>query len=157
MTRVVQWNARRPRRGGFTLIELVVVLAIGAVALAVVLPGYQPRGQSAVDAGAALESALLRSRGLALKRASPVQFVLQSSSGHWFTLAAYDTLLAGDLPLGPMTRVEGGDDGWVVVRFDARGRARGGPVTLTDIGTRHAVVISPWTGTARRRATALQP
>lgn len=157
MTRIAQRNARYPRRRGFTLIELVVVLAIGAIALAVVLPGYQPRVKGAADASAALESALLRSRGVALERTSPVQFVLQSSSGHWFTLAAYDTLLAGDLPLGPITRVEGGDDGWVVVRFDARGRARGGPITLTDIGTRHAVVISPWTGTARRRATALQP
>lgn len=157
MTCVVHRDARCPRRGGFTLIELVVVLAIGAVALAVVLPGYQPRGRSAADAGAALESALLRSRGVALDRASTVQFVLQSSSGRWFTLSEYDTLLTGDLPLGPITRVEGGDDGWVVVRFDARGRARGGPVTLTDNGTRHAVDISPWTGTARRRATARQP
>lgn len=157
MTPIVQQDARRPGRGGFTLIELVAVLAIGAIALAVVIPGYQPRGQGAADAGAALESALLRSRAVALERASPVQFVLQSSSGHWFTLAAYDTLLAGDLPLGPITRVEGGDDGWIVVRFDARGRARGGPITLTDIGTRHAVDISPWTGTPRRRATALQP
>ncbi|MEO7711470.1 MAG: type II secretion system protein [Gemmatimonadaceae bacterium] len=157
MTRGQRGRQPDGRRVGFTLIELLVVLAISALATSVVLPAYRSRGQGAADAGLALESALLRSRGAAVERGRAVSYTLETSSGHWIAVAGFDTLLSGDLPLGPSTRIAGEQEGWIVVRFDSRGRARGGPIVLSDTRSRHAVIVAPWTGAARQRALALAP
>ena len=57
---------------GFTLVELMVVIAIVAILLAVALPGYQNSVQKArrVDAKAALFDAANRQEGIMLDRGS---------------------------------------------------------------------------------------
>jgi prepilin-type N-terminal cleavage/methylation domain-containing protein len=148
------------RRGGFTLVELLVVLAIIAVAVGVSVPALRrPAADDAGVVGAALVALVAEARSAALVRGVPVTAAVELLTGR-FALTTEprgavpgDTLRTGRLPMGRDTRLAGGRGGWATVRVDALGAARADHLETVDSEVRYDLVVSPWTGVAvaRRR------
>ena len=140
---------------GFTLVELLVVLAMLAIAAAVAVPALRPPAER--SAGAAADSllhVLARARTDAAARGTPVHVEVRAGDGRFAVTAdgedgARDTLRAGSLPLPPGGRASGGRRGTARMSFDASGRARADRVALTDEGGRIEIVVDAWSGAAR--------
>lgn len=70
-------------QGGFTLLELLVVLALIALALAIVRPDFARSGRASLDAEVRSVAALLnQARRLAIVEGHEVQVVLEAASAH---------------------------------------------------------------------------
>jgi prepilin-type N-terminal cleavage/methylation domain-containing protein len=155
-------RARRSRRpafpgagAGFTLVELAAALVVLGIAAAVVVPALgraAPHGAGPAAKEAALEVG--RARLAAVTRATPVAFDLDLASGGWVRVALPagappDTMEAGALPLGPGTRLGGGDGAAARVAFDARGRARADRLWAAGADGTFEMEVDPWSGAAR--------
>jgi general secretion pathway protein H len=131
------------RETGFTLLELIVVLAIIGVALALVAPLLARRAPGTALAGASLEltAALRGARAEAIAADRPVLFAGGADGyfidGRWHRLAAAAT--------APM-RVEIG--GGAQIAFYPSGGSSGGRVVLRDREARREIAVDPLTGHA---------
>jgi type II secretion system protein H len=149
-----------PRRAGFTLVELLVVLAILGLAAAVAAPALRSLDRTGARDGADAVAALYtEASNAAVRRGAPVTVRLDLSGGTYVVLArasaggVAETVRAGTLSLSADERLTGGDDGWATVTFDPFGRARGDRVVVARGDERYEVTAAPWTGAVdvRRR------
>lgn len=144
------------RRPGFTLIELVVVLAIIGLAASVVAPAFRRLGRDARTAVDAITTAYGAASRAATERGIPVRLVLEMESGQFALTTvppagiASDTVAVGAVPLAAdgSTRLSGGRAGWAVVTFDAFGRGRGDRMVITQGEERYDIQVDPWTAAA---------
>ena len=148
---------------GTTLVETMAVLLVLGVAAAVAVPAL--RSLSRPGPGTAAEELADAYRGarlLAAATSGTATVTLDPGSGSWQLFAGTaagggNAEDGGNLLTGrPGTRIVVPDDGssvarLAVVRFDARGRARGPDVILTDGETRRVVSVDAWTGAIRLR------
>jgi general secretion pathway protein H len=140
--------------GGFTLVELVVVLLLLGIALAVAAPAL-PRPRTEEERAAAeLRELLGRAREAAAARGGEVTLAVDLAAGTYrATLRrgreAADSLLREGALAGwdraPLVR-RGPDSLWVA-RFDPLGGAAAPPLRWrTEQGREAALVVDPWTG-----------
>lgn len=139
------------RASGFTLIELVVVLAIVGIVASVVAPAIRRVGAADPSDGAAsLASALAKTGALAVRRGAPATLQLELATGAYAIVGAAargggDTVITGAVRLGD-ARLVGGRDGWATVTFDAVGRARGDRLAIEQGDRRSTIAADAWTG-----------
>lgn len=147
------------RRRGFTLIELIVVIAIIGVAATVVAPAFRPRTPDARTTTDAIVTLYAAASSAATVRLVPVTVVVELATGRFVAVAtpaagtAGDTIDHGTLPLPAGAKLDGGREGWALTSFDAHGNARGSTIEITQEQQRYEVRIDPWTAEAvvRRR------
>ena len=139
------WQADRPgaavspaaRRAGFTLIEMIVVIAILGVTLALIGTNLQPVSPATQARGAAQEisGALRSARSLALVSNRSVVFTLDLSPPGYRWGAEPLRPLPGDVSLGLLTGrdlVNSATEGRI--RFDPDGGSTGGRVSINGGG-----------------------
>jgi len=129
---------RRRGTGGFTLVEMTVVLLIVAVVLAIAFPNLSRlfRRPSADDALHRLAGALGEARAEAIATRRSVRFTLADDRRSWRYAghagdagAALLSLEGAPLPGGP------------AIVFFADGGSTGGRVTVSESGARRAVDV----------------
>jgi general secretion pathway protein H len=135
-------------RRGFTLLELVVVLAVVGLAAGILLPRLADLGPFELDAAARrLADALTLARERAVLRAAPAHLTLDLATGSWTT---DEPGTAVSLP--PRVRVRAVvangeravDTGIIVIRFDPAGDALPARVDLAhDGGAARNIVLPP--------------
>jgi prepilin-type N-terminal cleavage/methylation domain-containing protein len=152
-------RSRLHRVAGFTLIELVVVLAIIGLAATVVVPAFRRLNRDARTATDAITALYASASRAAHVRRLPVIVVIETATGRFTTLThpapgtPRDTIESGVLPLAPGARLTGGTDGWAQISFDSHGGARGPTIGIIQEQQSYEVQVDPWTAEAvvRRR------
>lgn len=134
---------------GFTLLELLVVMAVLSLAVAVALPYLPKRGEAATvqSSARAVAGALREARGLAIQRNEPTTFALDVRARRWTIGAGRSGTLPGDLALAietGQTLVRSADV--AAIRFHADGSSTGGRIEMTMAGSRALVTIDWLTG-----------
>jgi len=132
-------------RRGFTLVEVVVVLAILAVVLGIAIPRLVAPSTPERAAARAIADALTRAGILAVERDEPVTVELDTSTGAW---AIVSTTMGDTLDSATITErtVLGPQDPRIqTVRFDPLGRAAGPVLTVGTTGRQHLVRVDGWT------------
>jgi prepilin-type N-terminal cleavage/methylation domain-containing protein len=143
---------------GYTLVEIVVVLAIVAVVTAVVLPSMLDRPVSAALRSADDVAGIVRAaRRAALDRAVPVIVTLAPTTRAYLVETDADdssTVLAqGVLALAPGARLAAGGAAARIV-FDRLGTASPDSVTVIDDDGSVMVTVDRWTGEVDVRPAA---
>lgn len=139
--------ARSPRESGFTMLELILVLVLGAGILAVVM-GLAPKGASSADLKAsarALASGLrqAQSTAMATRRDTTLTVDMESREFNFTGSHRAHVLPTGiDLKLlTAQTEVESERKG--AIRFYPDGSSTGGRITVAA-GERHYFVDIDW-------------
>ncbi len=152
-------SSRAGSRSGFTLVEILVVLMMLAIAAAVTVPAFRPPAERSAGAAArALREVYADARSQAARRGVAVVVEIRTATGEWRLIAdpedgtAPRTLEVGTLPLPAEGRLSGGRDGTARAAFTPLGRARADRVTITEGEVRHEVSVDGWTGAARQGA-----
>lgn len=114
-------GARRLQRSGFTLVELLVTIAIAAILMAVAIPSFSTfvAAQRIKTASFDLSSSLIYARSEALKRNANV--TLASATGGWqdgWTLNTGMTVISRHEPLSGMAVT--GPAGTLIYRSNGR-------------------------------------
>ena len=143
---------------GYTLVEIVVVLAIMAVVTAMVLPAMLDRPTSAALRSADEVAGIVRAaRRAALERAVPVIVSLAPATHAYQVATETDdssiVLAEGVLALSPGVRL-GATGPAVRIRFDRGGIATPDSVALFDDGGSVMVTVDRWTGEVDVRTAA---
>jgi len=139
----------RPCPQGFTLLELILVLAIAALAMAVAVPNLQPAIANAQLRAATqdIASALRHTRGRALSLGREAEFVLNVNR-HFYKVAGrgkpYALPDSVKLSLFTADYLQGEGQGSIV--FYPDGSATGGRVTLKGAGKTRLVDVNWLTG-----------
>jgi prepilin-type N-terminal cleavage/methylation domain-containing protein len=142
------------RRDGFTLIELIVVLAIIGLASTVIAPAFRRLGGDARTAGDSVVAVYAGASRAAAERRVPVTVLIELANARFVTLTdpapgtPRDTIGRGVLPLAAGARMSGGEAGWARLSFDSHGGARGPIVTITEGHETYDIQLDPWTAEA---------
>lgn len=90
-------NTRRPAQQGFTLLELMVVLIIGAILLSIAVPSMTQmiRNNSVGAAAELIQNALRQAEGEAIRRNGEVDFILTDSAPSVATVASLTAKVDG--------------------------------------------------------------
>lgn len=151
-------SAPAARRGGFTLLEVMVVLTMAGLAAAVVAPRLDALLEPGPRAPAEeLADAYRQARELATSRSATATVTVDPRSGAWRLFEGStgrdEAAVAGGnlLTDRPDTRLAGTGGRLAVTRFDARGRAWGPELLLQAGAESHRVEIDVWTGSIRIR------
>lgn len=143
---------KSPPGGGYTLVEMVVVLAVMALAAAVIAPGlFRSETSGGERVVRTLTEVYAMAREAAVTRGGGAQVWVNADEGRWLALvrsggtSRWDTLGSGSLQT-PGVRLQSGGERWAIVRFDARGRAAGQSVGVR--GPEGVAFLRPnhWTG-----------
>lgn len=91
-------NIRRPAQQGFTLLELMVVLIIGAILLSIAVPSMTQmiRNNSVGAAAEVIQNALRQAEGEAIRRNGEVDFILTDSTPSAATVSSLTAKADGD-------------------------------------------------------------
>ncbi len=148
----------RARQAGFTLLELLVVLAIIGLAAAVALPALnRSPGRAELARGAQEVAAALRAaRALAITENRPASFTADTLSGRFAADGQADRYVPDGIGLS-VTTVQGQAAGDVAdIRFFPDGSSTGGGVVLSRGALAYEVRVSWLTGaaTVRERSDA---
>jgi general secretion pathway protein H len=136
-----QHAARRPREAGFTLIEVIVTLAILGLALALI-SGYKPPWSSGLGVrgtAAQLAGGLRLARSEAILRNQPIAFELDLAANRFRIGAGAVRQLPPRLSIVGERRDRMTGD----IRFNPDGSSTGGRITIAD-GTRAMSVGVDW-------------
>ena len=137
--------ADRTRRcGGFTLIEMVVVLAILAIAVGLVVPLFGPRGSGAELNAAAvrLRGAIAEARATAIAEGRAVLFRGDLAGGFWLDNHHHPLDEREDRQLRVSTA------GGAAISFFPSGSSSGGRVVVQGPFARRELAIQAVTGRA---------
>lgn len=145
--------SRHRRQGGFTLMEIMVVLVIAGILIGTVVPSFGPAIARAqlYSATRDVASALRHARGQALIQGQDALFELDVER-HRYRVSGRSKLfrLPADVALGLYTTsTETLDEGTGRIRFFPDGSSTGGRVTLIGQGQTRVVDINWLTGEVR--------
>ncbi|WP_158240749.1 GspH/FimT family pseudopilin [Telmatospirillum siberiense] len=147
--RISRHLARKARRDGFTLIEMVVVLAILGAMLGLVVGRGSPSSHGLELRGAAgeLAAGLREARSRAILTNRPVSLVIDLA-GRRFRVGDKDFVaLPSDLPIALLTiRGEVRALREAGIRFEPDGSSSGGRIDLGDDGRRLRIAVDWLTG-----------
>jgi general secretion pathway protein H len=148
-----------PRRsGGFTLLEMMIVLVIAGLLVAVAAPNFGPMLARAqlYSATRDIASALRHARGQAVVRGRETTFELNVHKGRYrISDRGKIFSLPGEVKLSLYTtESETLDEGTGRIRFFPDGSATGGRVTLAAGGQKRFVDVNWLTGEVRLREEA---
>jgi prepilin-type N-terminal cleavage/methylation domain-containing protein len=141
---------RRPvlnRRGGYTLLELVVTLAILALAVALVAPAVG-RGTRTIQARAEVArlTAMLRhAREQAITTGRRHTLVVDPAARRLLIVAGEDDVRE-TRAWAPEFTVEAASPAALAVRFEPAGVSSGGEFYVVSAGLRYRVSVEPLTG-----------
>lgn len=147
----------RPRDGGFTLLELVIVVLLLGMAAGVAVPALSRLDMDDPVAGAVrdVERLLSRARLTAAERAVSVRVVVDVATARYEATASSHTgrdivlpFAQGTLDL-PMGVALAATRPLAVFTFDPLGPAAGDTVRVVGPSGEVRVVVDPWTGEAR--------
>lgn len=151
-----EWGSRS-RSDGFTLIELVVVLAVISLVLALVLPSFrQPTGSPAIAAAAHDIAAALRlTRSRAIVEDRLTSFVWRDGGFSAIDSAATPVQ---HVPAGIALTMLGAESarGGRSIRFYPDGSSTGGGIALTAGAARYVVLVNWLNGDVSIRPQAAQ-
>lgn len=143
-------NAPSEPRQGFSLVELMVVLAIVGLTTGLALPAVASAFGAGTETDITEELAtLLRStHRMSIIRGSTIELYIDPSSGRWWIRDRRDPerMAHGRLELdaGARLRASSARVGYI---FSPRGPVRSEPVTATTTTGRTVILsIDPWTG-----------
>ena len=160
---VIPIRAQRRVRGGFTLIELVVVLLLVAVATAVTVPAFlaEPEREDLDIATQRIDLLLRLARDSAVHIGMPVTVSIDSVSGTaWLVTGTQADTFADAAPAGSVHAAPGASldlppsvtmqlaGARARFRFIPGGAAFGDTIVLSSGGVARAITLNPWTGDA---------
>jgi prepilin-type N-terminal cleavage/methylation domain-containing protein len=140
-------------RAGFTLVEMIVVIAILATVSAVTLPSFRAGNDDAITVGSkTLANFIARARQTSIERGEAVTLIVEPESARYWVMenatAADSLLTSGSFELPADAKLVATQQR-LRYRFLPSGRASGDPLTLR-LGARAAVIsVDRWTGDGR--------
>ncbi|GJG85044.1 hypothetical protein tb265_02250 [Gemmatimonadetes bacterium T265] len=142
-------------RGGFTLWELVVVLALLAVTLGVVVPAYVRFGAAGTRPVDALAATLRAARETAIRTGTTVTLVLDPATGAYRVdtagVTGAATLRTDTLDADARGTIDA-DSARLRWTFRPTGAALADPVRLRAPGGARVLVVDAWNGVPRVEA-----
>ena len=146
----LSWRDEHPRSGGFTLIEMLIVLAIAGITLATLVPSFAPAIARAQMHSATrdIASALRHCRGQAMLKSKDAFFELNTAKHTYRVSDRSRTFkLPPDIKLSLYTTTtETVDEDTGRMRFFPDGSATGGRVTLMANRQKRLVDVNWLTG-----------
>jgi general secretion pathway protein H len=145
---------RRTARAGFTLVEMVVVLAILGIVAGVTVPALRDRraADPLMQGASEAVTMLARSRQTAVERATTIRVSLDPVTRRFRlralgSRAVSDSVAADSLPLPAGVTIDDAG-GRRTITFAPTGEARGDTITLRWQGRVATVAADQWTGDA---------
>jgi general secretion pathway protein H len=144
----------RPEVGarGFTLLELVVVLLVIAVAVAVVAPtiGRSVESVRARAEVAGVSATLRHAREQAITTRQS-HTVVVNPTNRMVTVTADDDEVRWTRAISPRLRIDAPDPDALTIRFEPQGTSSGGAFRLTSGPVSYRVTVDAVTGRVRNR------
>jgi general secretion pathway protein H len=146
------WPAKRLREAGFTLIELVVVIAVLGLAL-VLIAGHGPLRSAALEgkgAAADLAGGLREARARAIAANRPVSLIVDTENHRWQVEGRSFNPLPADFAVTVLTvKGEVRDETVAGIEFEPDGSSTGGRIALARGDRKYDVDVDWLTGNVR--------
>jgi len=147
-------KARAVVRGGFTLVEMLIVIVILAIVSAVTIPALRstPEDELAVSAGV-VTNLMQRSRQTAVERGQSVALVVDAANARYWAMVVSPGTADSLVSYGPIDLSSGatleGDESRSRYIFAPSGAAAGGPLVVRLDSRAAVITLNQWTGDAR--------
>jgi type II secretion system protein H len=138
--------SNRARRGGFTLLELLVVLVIFAITAAAVVPAFLGQANTTPErrTANALVAVFTAARNAARESGNPSTVVIAPAERRYW-LTTRDSAITAEIPTDPGVSLSALGGARLSCRFEAFGTAS--PCSVTVRGGEPIVVsVDQWTG-----------